>query len=67
MLNSLIHVIIEEKLYDEQYIQANVTGFEALKAKVKDFSPEAMAPVCGIDAATSARRRAHLRHSPSAR
>ncbi|TWG89567.1 NAD-dependent formate dehydrogenase catalytic subunit /NAD-dependent formate dehydrogenase iron-sulfur protein [Mesorhizobium sp. J18] len=50
MLNALIHVIIEEKLYDEQYIQANVSGFEALKAKVKDFSPEAMAEVCGIEA-----------------
>ncbi|MCT7377162.1 formate dehydrogenase subunit alpha [Chelativorans salis] len=52
LLNALIHVIIEEKLYDEQYIQANVSGFEALKDKVKDFSPEAMAEVCGIDAAT---------------
>lgn len=50
MLNALLHVIVEEKLYDEQYIQANVTGFEALKKKVKDFSPEAMAPVCGIEA-----------------
>ncbi|SMH26723.1 formate dehydrogenase subunit alpha [Mesorhizobium australicum] len=50
MLNALLHVIIEDKLYDEQYIQANVSGFEALKAKVKDFSPEAMADVCGIEA-----------------
>ncbi|RWO81739.1 MAG: formate dehydrogenase subunit alpha [Mesorhizobium sp.] len=50
MLNALIHVIVEEKLYDEQYIQANASGFEALKAKVKDFSPEAMAEVCGIEA-----------------
>ncbi|MDF2766630.1 MAG: formate dehydrogenase subunit alpha [Rhodospirillales bacterium] len=50
MLNALLHVIIEEKLYDAQYIQANVSGFEALRAKVKDFSPEAMAPVCGIAA-----------------
>ncbi|WP_265518308.1 formate dehydrogenase subunit alpha [Nitratireductor luteus] len=50
LLNALIHVIIEEKLYDEQYIQANVSGFEALKEKVKDFSPEAMAEVCGIEA-----------------
>ena len=50
LLNALLHVIIEEKLYDEQYIQANVSGFEALKEKVKDFSPEAMAPVCGIEA-----------------
>jgi formate dehydrogenase major subunit len=50
MLNSLLHVIIDEELYDKQYIQANVSGFEALKAKVKDFSPEAMSEVCGIEA-----------------
>ncbi len=52
LLNAFLHTIIEEKLYDEQYIQANVSGFEALKAKVKDFSPEAMAEVVGIDAVT---------------
>ncbi|MFK5981013.1 MAG: molybdopterin-dependent oxidoreductase, partial [Rhizobiaceae bacterium] len=50
MLNAMLHVIIEEKLYDEQYIQANVSGFEALKEKVKDFSPEAMSEVCGVEA-----------------
>ena len=50
MLNALLHVIIEEKLYDEQYIQANVSGFDALKEKVKDFSPEAMSEVCGVEA-----------------
>lgn len=52
MLNALIHVIIEEQLYDEQYIQANVAGFEALKEKVKDFSPEAMANICRVPAET---------------
>ncbi|MCP3055254.1 formate dehydrogenase subunit alpha [Aurantimonas marianensis] len=50
LLNAMLHVIIEEKLYDQQYIQANVSGFEALKEKVKDFAPEAMAEVCGIAA-----------------
>ncbi len=50
MLNALLHVIIEEELYDRQYVQANVSGFEALKEKVKDFSPEAMSEVCGIKA-----------------
>ncbi|NDV86726.1 formate dehydrogenase subunit alpha [Aurantimonas aggregata] len=50
MLNAMINVIIDEKLYDEQYIQANVAGFEALREKVKDFTPEAMAEVCGIPA-----------------
>ncbi|MBA5779116.1 formate dehydrogenase subunit alpha [Stappia sp. F7233] len=52
LLNAMIHTIITEKLYDEQYIQANVEGFAALKEKIADFSPEAMEPVCGIDAET---------------
>lgn len=52
LLNAILHVIVAEKLYDQQYIQAHVSGFEALKAKVTDFSPEAMAPICGIAAAT---------------
>lgn len=50
LLNAMLHVIVEENLYDEQYIQANVQEFEALKEKVKDFSPEKMADVCGIEA-----------------
>ncbi|WP_417691482.1 formate dehydrogenase subunit alpha [Roseibium sp.] len=50
MLNAMIHTIIFEKLYDIQYIQANTEGFEALKEKVKDFSPEAMAEMCGVEA-----------------
>ncbi len=52
MLNAMLHTIIEEELYDAQYVQANASGFEALKAKVKDFAPEDMAEVCGIDAKT---------------
>ena len=46
MLNALLHVIIEEKLYDEQYIQANVTGFEALKDKVEGARACAAAATC---------------------
>jgi formate dehydrogenase major subunit len=52
LLNALLHTIIEEGLVDRQYVQAHTEGFEALKAKVASFSPEAMAPVCGIDAET---------------
>ena len=48
MLNAMLNVIIEEKMYDEQYIQAHVDGFEALKEKVKDFTPEAMEEITGI-------------------
>jgi formate dehydrogenase major subunit len=50
LLNSLLHTIVDEKLYDEAYIREHVDGFEALKTKVKSFSPEAMADVVGIKA-----------------
>jgi formate dehydrogenase major subunit len=52
MLNALLNVIVTEGLCDEQYLQARTTGFEALRKHVRDFTPEAMAPVCGIDADT---------------
>ena len=52
LLNAMLHTIIDEKLYDEQFVQARVSEFDALKAKVADFSPEAMAETCGIDADT---------------
>ena len=52
LLNAMLNVIVTEKLYDEQYVQANVEGFEALREKVRDFTPEAMEGVCGIDAGT---------------
>jgi len=38
----------QDLMHDEQYIQANASGFDALKEKVKDFSPEVMSEVCGI-------------------
>jgi len=48
LLNAMLNVIIGERLTDAAYIAGNVDGFEALKARVADFTPEAMAPVCGI-------------------
>jgi len=52
MLNALLHVIIDEGLYDKQYVEAQVEGFENLRTHIVDFTPEAMAPICGIDADT---------------
>jgi len=52
LLNAMLHVIITEKLYDEQFVQARVDGFDALAAGIGAFSPEAMEPACGIPAAT---------------
>src|SRR5262249_27419015 len=52
MLNAMLNVIITEKLYDEQYVAGYTENFKALRENIKDFTPERMAPVCGIDAET---------------
>jgi formate dehydrogenase major subunit len=52
LLNAMMHVIVEEKLYDEQYIQSHTEDFEALRQHVANYPPEKMAGICGIDADT---------------
>ena len=52
MLNALIHTVIEEGLADLDFIAQRASNFEALKENVKGYSPEAMAPICGIPAQT---------------
>ncbi|KID12337.1 formate dehydrogenase [Rhodobacteraceae bacterium PD-2] len=49
MLNAIMNVIVEEGLYDQQYIDAYTENWEAEKEHLKAFTPEAMAPICGID------------------
>lgn len=48
MLNALLHVIIAEGLTNPAYIQRFVDGFPDLEQAVKDATPEAMSPLCGI-------------------
>ena len=52
LLNSMLHVIIEEGLTDEKFINERTTDYAELKANVADFSPEKMETVTGIDAQT---------------
>jgi formate dehydrogenase major subunit len=52
MLNALIYTVIEEGLVNEDFIRDRANNFEALKENVQGYSPEAMAPICGISAAT---------------
>src|SRR5438128_9163282 len=52
MLNALLNVIITEELYDRQYVQTFTEGFPQLAEHIRDFTPEQMAPICGIDANT---------------
>ncbi|MFN0263613.1 formate dehydrogenase subunit alpha [Tepidamorphus sp. 3E244] len=52
MLNAIMHVIVEDELYDRQYIDGFTENFEAMKDHLKDFAPEKMEDICGIPAAT---------------
>jgi formate dehydrogenase major subunit len=52
MLNAMLNVIITEELYDEDYVARRTEGFENLRRHIAGFTPEVMAPICGIDAMT---------------
>jgi formate dehydrogenase major subunit len=52
LLNAMLHVIVEEGLVDERFVRDRTSGYDALAENVCKYSPEAMAPICGIDAGT---------------
>jgi formate dehydrogenase major subunit len=52
LLNAMIHTIIDEGLVNEAFIKDRTSGYEALKENASKFSPEKMAPICGIPAET---------------
>ena len=52
LLNAMLHVIVEEGLVDTAFINNRTSGYDALAENVKKFSPEKMAPICGIPAET---------------
>ncbi|MBI2294976.1 MAG: formate dehydrogenase subunit alpha [Betaproteobacteria bacterium] len=51
-LNAMMHTIVREGLVNEAFVRSRTTGFEELKKNVEGYSPEAMAPICGIPAET---------------
>ena len=52
MLNAMLNVIVTENLYDKQYVQTYTENFPAFAEHIRDFTPEEMAPICGIPADT---------------
>ncbi|WP_188152027.1 molybdopterin oxidoreductase family protein [Teredinibacter waterburyi] len=49
LINAMMHVIINEGLQDQDYIDANTQGFDEIKALVQDYDPKSAQHVCGID------------------
>jgi formate dehydrogenase major subunit len=52
MLNAMMNVIVTEGLVDQEFIASRTIGYEELRKNVEGYTPEAMAPICGIDADT---------------
>ena len=52
LLNAMMHVIVHEGLVDQEFIAGRTIGYEELRANVEGYSPELMAPICGVEAET---------------
>lgn len=49
LVNGLMNVIINEGLANEEFIAQRTENFDALKEVVKDYTPEKVAKICGVD------------------
>jgi len=47
-LNGMMHVIIEENLYDEAYVNGRTVGLDDLKKTVEKYTPEYVEEITGI-------------------
>ncbi len=52
MLNAMMNVIVTEGLVDQAFIDDRTIGYDELRKNVEGYTPELMAPICGIDAET---------------
>ena len=52
LLNGMMHCVVAEGLVARDFIAARVSGHAEFAAHIMGYSPEAMAPLCGIDAQT---------------
>jgi assimilatory nitrate reductase catalytic subunit len=49
LLNSIAHVILQEGLQDQAYIDAHTEGYAAFRELVDQYDPVSAAKTCGID------------------
>ena len=49
LFNGMLHIMLWEGWTDASYIAAHTNGFEALKATVRDCTPDLVAQTCGIN------------------
>ena len=52
LINGIMNVLINENLYDKEYVDTCTVGFEELKAKAMEYPPERAAEISGVPADT---------------
>jgi formate dehydrogenase alpha subunit len=50
LLNGLMHVLIEEGIYDKEFVETRTEGFEDLRETVAKYAPEKAAEITGVPA-----------------
>ena len=50
LINGIMNVLINENLYDKEYVDTCTVGFEELKAKAMEYPPERAAEISGVPA-----------------
>ena len=59
LLNAMLRIIIDEALYDHEYVERHTTGFDELCASLEPYTLQYTSEITGLDAALI-RRVAHL-------
>lgn len=47
---AMLNVVIGEDLYDHEFVEKWTYGFDELKERVSEWTPEKVAPICDVDA-----------------
>jgi formate dehydrogenase major subunit len=56
LLNAIACVIVDEDLVDRSFLAERVDGLDEFRAFIEEFTPEAVASICGVDPE-------HIRHA----
>jgi len=51
LLNGIMHVLVDEKLYDECFVEQRTEGFAELKTVLEDYPPKKVEEITGVPAA----------------
>lgn len=47
--NGMVNILIQQGLYDEDFVRDRTEGFEILAATVREYTPDRVAEICGVD------------------